>query len=198
MKTESLGTKYDQIAERWEDRHKDSGYGVDYVVRAIHRVKIRKSALDVGCGSGGEIIKTILAAGFALTAIDVSANMLDLARRKHPSVTFVNDDFLIWESDVTFNLIVAWDSIFHAPRNQQSILVNKLCRYLAPGGILIFTAGGFDSEVSGVMDGITFNYGSLSYLEYLDIINTSNCDILTMERDQPRHMVFICKKEEID
>lgn len=196
MEATELEKNYDEIAEWWEGNHKDSRYGVEYVERAIRRVKSKGNALDVGCGSGGQIMDTILTSGFSLTALDISEGMISIARSKHPAACFVKTDFVAWSHEGTFDLIVAWDRIFHSPRNSQRSVIEKLCSYLSPLGILIFTAGGIDSEVSGEMDGVPFEYGSLSYMEYLDIINNSVCDIVTMEEDQPEHMVFICRKKE--
>jgi len=194
MNAEDLGRNYDKIADWWEGNHKDSSYGVNYVVRAIQKSKTRNKALDVGCGSGGRIIDTILAAGYDLTGIDVSSGMTEIAKSKQPEVTFINADFMTWHSDEEFDLIIAWDSIFHAPRSLQKSVIEKLCLHLAPDGILLFTCGGFDGEVSGEMKGVPFEYGSLSYLEYLEIVKNSDCETVTMERDQPKHMVFICRK----
>ena len=196
MEAIEIGQNYDKIAAWWEQNHKDSQYGVQYVRRAIHQVKNKYSALDVGCGSGGQIIDTILSAGFSLTALDVSQSMIQIAKCKHPTANFVNADFTTWTAETTFDLIVAWDSVFHAPRNLQHLVVQKLCSHLSPLGILIFTAGGISGDIIGEMDGIPFEYGSLSEPEYLNIIEASHCETITVEHDQPKHMVFICKRKD--
>ena len=71
-----------------------------------------------------------------------------------------------------------------------------MCRFLNEGGILLFTAGSEAGEVKGEMEGVSFEYGSLGYWEYLTIIKEMKCKIVLMEEDQfPNgHMVFICKK----
>lgn len=201
MSTEELGSNYNQIADWWEEELKDSKYGIEYVHRAIERSKNKGKALDVGCGSSGRIMNSILASGYDLTGIDVSSRMIEIAAGKHPGVKFINRDFMQWNSSETFDLIVAWDSIFHAPRDLQKPTVEKLCSHLNQDGVLLFTAGGIDGEVTGEMAGVPseysslqFEYGSLHYIDYLQIIEQSNCSIITMEQDQPRHMLFIVRK----
>ena len=197
MDAQTLGKHYTQIADWWEGGIKDSKYGVEYVERAIRRVKNKDKALDVGCGSGGRIIDAILAKGFSLTALDVSEGMINIAKSKHRGVHFVNTDILSWESGDSFDLIVAWDSIFHTPCVQQKPVVEKMCSHLSPGGVLLFTSGDSHGDIVGEdMNGVGFEYGSLHHLEYLRIIEDCGCDFVIMERDQPdpRHVVHICKK----
>jgi len=197
MDAQTLGQHYTQIADWWEGKHKDSKYGVEYVGRAIRRVKDKNKALDVGCGSGGKIIDTIISEGFSLTALDVSEGMISIAKSKHHDVNFVNTDIISWESEDRFDLIVAWDSIFHAPCAQQKPIVEKICRLLSPDGVLLFTGSYSHGDIIGEdMDGVGFEYGSLHYLEYLQIMEDCECDFVIMERDQPdpRHVVYMCKK----
>ncbi len=193
MNAQELGKNYDKIATWWDDTINPT-YGLSYLEKAISLSKRRGKALDVGCGSGGRMIETMLEAGYAITALDVSSAMLDIAASKHPGVTFVHADFMSWRSEEKFDLVVAWDSIFHAPQAEQADVLRKLCSHLAPSGVLIFTGGDVDGEVRGEMRGVSFEYGSISNIARLQIIEDSNCDICTLERDQPKHMVYICRK----
>jgi len=197
MDAQTLGNHYTQIADWWEESIKDSKYGVEYVDRAIRRVKNKGKALDVGCGSGGRIIDTILSEGFSMIALDVSKGMINIAKSKHNDVNFVNTDVLSWESEDSFDLIVAWDSTFHAPSTEQKPIVEKMCSLLAPDGVLLFTGSCDNGDITGEdMNGVGFEYGSLHYLEYLQIMENCECDFIIMERDQPclGHLVYMCKK----
>ncbi|MDF7824980.1 methyltransferase domain-containing protein [Pontiellaceae bacterium B12227] len=197
MDSQTLGEHYSRIAEWWDNGIKDSKYGVEYVERAIQRVQNKGSALDVGCGSGGRIINSILSAGFSLTALDVSEGMIRLAQKKHRDVHFIHTDLLSWKSAERFDLIIAWDSIFHAPCAQQKPIIEKLCGLLSPDGVLLFTGSHTHGDIIGEdMNGVGFEYGSLHYLEYLRIMEQCGCEFIIMERDQPdpRHVVYMCRK----
>jgi len=175
---------------------KGSDYGMTYVRKAMSLTKTNAKVLDIGCGSTGRAIDEALKNGFVITGIDVSAEMIRIAKKKHPDVTFIHDDFIEWHASEYFDLIIAWDSMFHAPRHLQGKITKKMCSLLKEGGILLFTAGTEAGEVSGEMDGVLFEYGSIGYLEYLNIINEMKCKIVLMEEDQfpAGHMVFICQK----
>lgn len=200
MDTQTVGQHYTQIAEWWDKVTKDSKYGVEYVERAIQRVENKNKALDVGCGSGGKIMDTVLESGFCLTALDPSEGMVSIAKRTYRDVHFVNTDILSWESEDRFDLIVAWDSIFHAPCAQQKPILEKMCRHLSPAGVLLFTGSHSHGDIIGEdMNGVGFEYGSLHYFEFLRIIENCGCDFVIMERDQsdPAHVVYMCKKRNL-
>jgi SAM-dependent methyltransferase len=152
--------------------------------------------LDIGCG-GGRLIE-LLKNSHRVTGIDVSVEMIKTAKARHPAVEFIHEDFFEWDSQETFDLIIAWDSVFHAPYELQRPITAKMCDLLSDGGILLFTAGGVDGEISGSMRGVNFEYASLDYREYLKILDEEKCKILLMERDQHPldHIIFICKKLE--
>jgi hypothetical protein len=71
-----------------------------------------------------------------------------------------------------------------------------MCSLLNVDGVLLFTAGSEASEVSGKMEGVLFEYGSIGYREYLNILYEMKCKIILMEEDQypAGHMVFICQR----
>ncbi|MEM8563963.1 MAG: class I SAM-dependent methyltransferase [Pseudomonadota bacterium] len=186
---------YDQICTWYEAVTKDSEYGVAYVVKAIGKDTDRSRALDVGCGVGGAILTQLITSGYKVTALDFSPQMLSIAKRRYPHVHFIGSDFNDWVSDEKFNLVVAWDSLIHTPTAEQRAAITKLCHHLEESGVLIFTGGGVEGDISGEMNGVTFSYGSLSYTECVEIIERCHCEVLAMEKDQEgQHVVYICRK----
>lgn len=196
MKPTDTGRLYDRIASWWDGREGQSTAGVRFVHAAISLAAGRGSALDVGCGSGGRIADALAGAGFRVTGIDVSEAMLERARQRHPDSRFVAGDICEWRPDGRYDLVVAWDSIFHAPHAEQRRVVAKLCDALAAGGAILFTAGGVDGEITGRMRGEEFYYSSLSDEEYLRTLNERGCKCVLMERDQhpEDHVVFVAVK----
>ncbi|MCP4550630.1 MAG: class I SAM-dependent methyltransferase [Bacteroidetes bacterium] len=61
----------------------------------------------------------------------------------NPNVHFIHSDFISWNTEETFDLIIAWDSIFHVPKELQQEATVKMCQFLNPDGILLFTAGSY-------------------------------------------------------
>ena len=93
-------------------------------------------------------------------------------------------------------MIIAWDSIFHVPHGEQRRVVGTLCDALAPGGVLLFTAGGIDGEITGPMCGQSFYYSSLADQDYLKVLTERACRCILLERDQhpDDHIVVIGMK----
>ncbi|MFM9969471.1 MAG: class I SAM-dependent methyltransferase [Burkholderiales bacterium] len=199
MQPFETGHQYDAIAPLWDENRRTSSHVVRFVERAIALCRARRRALDVGCGSGGQMMEKLLAAGFAVTGIDVSTGMLDIAKSRHPSVEFVHDDITEWESTLRFDLILAWDSIFHLPHGSHALVIGKLCSYLSEGGVLLFSAGGIDGKVVGPMHGHEFHYSSLSDTRLIELIKRGGCVPVLMERDQYplHHLAVIGVKAEL-
>jgi hypothetical protein len=122
--------------------------------------------------------------------------MVEYARKRHPHSHFVQADICQWQPQEQYDAIIAWDSIFHVPYAAQRRVVAKLCAALANGGVILFTAGGVDGEISGQMCDLDFYYSSLSEVEYLGIMKAHGCTCILLERDQyPEvHAVFIGAK----
>lgn len=198
MNPNETGNNYNKIAEWWINAQMENPeYGMEYIRKAIKYAKEKSKALDLGCGGTGRTINELLKHDFTPIGMDVSSEMIKLAKLKHPTVCFVHADFISWNIEETFDLIIAWDSIFHAPGELQEKATVKMCRQLNPGGILLFTAGSYKGEASGKMEDVLFEYGTIGYRGYLEVIERMKCKIILMEEDQypAGHMVFICQKE---
>ncbi|CAN5246536.1 hypothetical protein BH23BAC1_BH23BAC1_13370 [soil metagenome] len=119
----------------------NSNFGCSQVERAIKYCKFKKSALDVGCRSGGRIIYLLLQQGFEVTGVDISKEMLVIAQKTHPEVNFYHEDICSFRSGKKYDLIVAWDSLFHLPVQKHQAVLKNLCSMLNHHGILLFTFG---------------------------------------------------------
>ena len=191
-----IGQQYDAIAEWWQDYHQDSDYGVAALERALGFAAKGGRALDVGCGAGGRLIRRLEARGFDVTGVDASAKMIELARRNHPNGRFVQADISDWESRETFDFILAWDSLFHLPLNQQAPVLIKLCTMLADRGILLYSFGDDTGSHRDTWRGQEFHYSSIGVPKNLEILRANGMRLLHLERDQfpEAHVVAIAQK----
>jgi demethylmenaquinone methyltransferase/2-methoxy-6-polyprenyl-1,4-benzoquinol methylase len=90
---------FDRIARRYDRVNTVLSIGTDggWRRRAARETRLRRggSALDVACGSGkltAELTK--LSGGGRVVGLDFSPRMLEIARRDHPGVEFVEGDAL--------------------------------------------------------------------------------------------------------
>lgn len=194
MHPKDTAARYDQIAQWWQIQHQDSLYGIAQLKRAIQFAPKRHLALDVGCGSSGRFIEVLSEHGFQVEGLDISEEMINLAKQLHPNITFYREDICYWQPPKTYSLIVAWDSTFHLPLDSQEPVTKKLCDALEPDGVLMFTCGGGyrPGEVSGTFQGQDFEYSTLGVDAFLKILTEHQCTCRHLEYDQyPENHVYI-------
>lgn len=196
MEPSVLGTKYDKIAQWWHEQHAESSYGVNQLKRAVKFLPHGGKALDVGCGAGGRFVRILQSCDFSVTGLDVSKEMIKLAIENHPEHKFLHQDICSWETEEKFDLIVAWDSIFHLPLAMQKPVVSKLSQLLAKGGILIYTFGNAEGEHTDQWHNDTFYYSSIGINENVQVLLSNGLSVLHLEIDQypEKHVYTIATK----
>ncbi len=187
-----LGTKYDRIAHWWQQHHQHSEYGLHALERALQWLPHTGQALDVGCGAGGRLVHRLVQHGLTVTGLDVSHTMVELARQNHPEQHFLHQDICQWESQDAFDLILAWDSLFHLPLSQHEAVLNKLCRHLKPEGILLYTLGNAAGEHTDTWRNDTFYYSSIGINANVQCLIKAGLTLLHLELDQyPEKHVYL-------
>jgi 2-polyprenyl-3-methyl-5-hydroxy-6-metoxy-1,4-benzoquinol methylase len=198
MNPEDTATRYDRLAQWWQTRHQNSSYGIAQLERAIRFVEKKDLAIDIGCGSSGRFIKVLCEYGFEVEGLDISTEMIALAKQHYPDLTFYQEDVCKWNPTKHYDLIIAWDSTFHLPLAMQEPVMKKLCNALNPDGILMFTCGGGSrqSKVSGSFQGQNFEYSTLGVDAFLKILRENHCTCVHLEYDQyPENHVYIVVKK---
>ena len=131
---------FDRLAPDWDAEMIRN----DEIVRTIldnARVTEGKDVLDVACGTG-VLIPDYLGRGAAsVTAIDISANMAEIARRKFPqeNVTVLCGDVEETDFGRDFDCIVVYNAFPHFP--DPARLIRRLASLLKPGGTLTVAHG---------------------------------------------------------
>lgn len=202
MSTYETGSQYNQIADKFE-QNRSSNYGLDFTRRFCDLLSAHKNEqsplkiLDIGCGTGIPLTKQLVKSGFQVKGVDISTEMIEKARRNVPEATFIIGDIISLEIDRKFDGILAWDSLFHLPLENQEKTLRKIIRMLNNDGILMFTAGGQAGELVSSMFDTEFYYSSLSEEHYERILIEEECEILFNEIDDSRnkgHRVICCRK----
>ncbi|MCG7587735.1 class I SAM-dependent methyltransferase [Photobacterium sp. OFAV2-7] len=186
MKPTEIGKAYNQITHLWESNDFDINNGIEQHKRAITFTKGRGHALDIGCGCTGRFIELLLSEGFSPSGIDVSAEMLDIARKRQPNINFVQADICEYSLDEKYDFITAWDSIWHIPLAEQRNVLIKIVASLNVGGVFIFSFGGTAKEGSHTDSfmGPEVYYSSLGTNSFLQLFIELGCVIRHLEFDQ--------------
>lgn len=198
MNPKDVGKAYDQITHLWERAGFNRDNGMSAHQRAIAFVKHRGKALDVGCGCTGRFIDLLQNEGFSPEGVDVSAQMIRLARKRHPDVCFHHQDICEWPIQDQYDFITAWDSLWHLPLEQQEIVLTKLVSSLNSGGVLIFSFGGTEEEGEHTDDtmGPQVYYSTLGTNGFLKLLMGLGCICRHLEYDQypELHTYLIAQK----
>lgn len=112
--------------------------------------------IDFGCGPGF-YAERFARAGAEVTAVDFSVRSIEYARKsaaeKQLSIDYVLQDYLMYETDKTFDLILLVQRDYTAlPPEKRKCLLDKFHSLLAPGGAVlldVFSELTFEAAVEG-------------------------------------------------
>jgi RimJ/RimL family protein N-acetyltransferase len=126
--------------------------------------------------------------------------MVALARDRHPDARLFHADICRWELPRAYDLIVAWDSVWHVPLDRQAAVLAKLCRGLSAGGVIVFTTGGTDApdERRDSHMGPPMYHATLGIPKTLHVLAEAGCVCRHLEYDQypEAHVCLIAQKPE--
>ncbi|MGW3076244.1 class I SAM-dependent methyltransferase [Kitasatospora sp. NPDC001132] len=118
---------------------------------------------DLGCGPG-RVTAYLEGLGLSAFGVDVSGEMVALARRAYPQLRFVQGSMDALDvPEGTLGGILAWYSVHHTPADQLPVLFAEFHRVLAPGGHLLLGGHAGDVRLNHAQA-----YGhAVSYASYL-------------------------------
>jgi SAM-dependent methyltransferase len=193
MTPQETGAAYDRIAD-WLDGAAPPEHGRPYLETLMELLPPGGHVLELGCG-GGRWSEPLLENGFAVTGVDVSARLLESARKRCPRGEWVLADASEFVPSHPFDGILCWDSLFHLPHAKLAPLLRRLPAMLRPGGILLYTGGDVDGVIEGSMQGVRFTYAALSEPDTRRLLTGGGFDILRCGHDQPgeHHLVILAR-----
>ncbi|MDP4720528.1 MAG: class I SAM-dependent methyltransferase [Akkermansiaceae bacterium] len=202
MKPHETAASYDALAHHWNGDDFNRENGIIQHQRALRFSSGSGHAIDVGCGSSGRIIGLLQEAGFTAEGLDISEGMLELARARHPDVTFHHSDVVTWSFPRKYDFISAWDSVWHVPLEHQEAVLRKLCNALAQHGVMIFASGGVDAPEDGSNPFLEqpLYHAALGIPKILEVIMQEGCICRHLEYDQAhdddvgKHLYLIIQK----
>ena len=131
---------YDAIADRYAEWAASfETPAAAWVEKLLQRLPERSRVLDLGCGGGGPTTLA-LAARHDVLGVDISEGQLERARRLVPEARFLRADAteVAFEPE-SFDAVVSLFMFGHVPRAKQRPLLERICGWLAPGGLLLAT-----------------------------------------------------------
>lgn len=127
---DAIGASYDEVFP-----HKDGQVHLGELL--LERLRPAAKVLDVGCGTGLPTARQLTDAGCAVTGVDISPVMLELARANAPAATFVRSDAVDLGAQLgQFDAVVAFFSLLMLPRAQLVPTLRRMRERLRPVGWL--------------------------------------------------------------
>ncbi|KAI1760515.1 methyltransferase domain-containing protein [Hypoxylon sp. FL1150] len=167
---ERLKASYDNIApeyNEWTVRHHAQRLAyLEKVLTPLLAASDPSSrqlrVLELGCGSGVPVTEKLLShANVHVTANDISTAQIELARAhllERAELADAEQRLVLVEGDMTklafpdgsLDAVVAFYSVIHLPREEQTEMVGKIARWLRPGGYFLanFARGEAESIVT--------------------------------------------------
>ncbi|MFW6040842.1 MAG: class I SAM-dependent DNA methyltransferase [Thermoplasmatota archaeon] len=146
---------YDEIAEEYCNKTSKKGdreFQKKMLDRTLNMLPPKPRIIDIGCGDGRDT-HYLFEKGADVVGIDLSRNMVRLARRKYPNCTILHMDMreTIFPEN-TFHGAWASASIINLPKSYLSKVESEVYRIIEPGGIFAFSFKigedeGFESNV---------------------------------------------------
>jgi SAM-dependent methyltransferase len=185
---------YRRHATAWDSRRGRTLFERPWLDRFLARLPTGGSILDLGCGGGDPMAGYVLDRGFAVTGIDTSPPLLDLARRRFAAGEWIAADMRGLDLGRRFDGILAWDSFFHLDHDDQRAMFEVFRRHAAPGAALMFTSGPSHGIAMGTFEGEPLYHASLAPGEYRKMLRTAGFAVVDFRAEDPecgRHTVWL-------
>ncbi len=139
---EQVRAFYDAVAHEYADNFADEldGKPMDRALLERFAADVRGAGpvYDLGCGAGGQTTAFLHARGVDVRGMDLSAQSMAEAARRHPHIRFRTGDMLALPlKDGAVAGIVAFYSIVHFAPDQLRTAMGEMGRVLRPGAPLL-------------------------------------------------------------
>ncbi|AMJ64817.1 class I SAM-dependent methyltransferase [Hymenobacter sp. PAMC 26628] len=166
-----------------------NGAGTSSVRDWVRTLSSGSTVLDIGCGTGVPISKTLIEEGMTVYGIDASPTLVNAFQKNFPSSPIACESV---EDSSFFNLgfdaIVAWGLLFLLSKESQVLVIQKAATALRTGGKLLFTAPSQNAEWKDVMTGQQSL--SLGTAKYKEVLATAGLSLLEEFEDEGGNHYF--------
>jgi SAM-dependent methyltransferase len=140
--TELVRRGYDAVSHYYRRDEDNPAEYAPWLTTLQRRLPASGSILDLGCGCGIPVAKTLTDNGHQVTGVDLSEVQINRARHLVPQATFLHADATQTSfPDRAFDAVVCLYALIHMPLDAQPQLIGRIATWLRPGGLLLATTG---------------------------------------------------------
>ncbi|WP_245542196.1 class I SAM-dependent methyltransferase [Rubellimicrobium thermophilum] len=181
MNPDDVIPTYDREGPAWaatRDRRLTERPWLDRALMLAPRHAGRRRVLDLGCGAGRPIGEYLLDRNCILTGVDASRPMIELFARVVPRATALHADMRGLRLGEEFDLILAWDSLFHLTPEAQREMGATFAAHASPRAVLLFTTGPKAGVAIGRIGRSDLYHASLDPDEYRTLLDEAGFEVL--------------------
>jgi SAM-dependent methyltransferase len=196
---EQIIALYERHAHAWDgDRGRSLGLEKLWLDRFTALLPQGASILDLGCGSGEPIARYLIEHGFDVAGVDTSPTLISLCRTRFPEREWLVADMRSLSLGRRFQGLIAWDSFFHLPHDDQRCMLPIFREHLALGAALLLTTGPSHGEAIGSYNGEPLYHASLAEAEYRSLLDTNGFAVVRHVVEDPdcgHHTVWLALRQ---
>ena len=143
MDKNQIITFFDAMAEGWDSNQERNEKAIDFIL-TNGGIGEGVSVLDVACGTG-ILFPDYLNRGAKVTGVDISSEMLRVAREKFPDIKVICADAETYNFEDKYDAVMIYNAFPHFPEPQK--LLTNLSKALKCGGRLTVAHGLSEEEL---------------------------------------------------
>jgi len=176
---------YERHACAWDSDRGRSLFERDWLDRFRAVAGDGASILDLGCGAGEPMAAYLIGCGHAITGVDSSPTLIDIAAARFPAHTWIVGDMRRLDLGTRFGGILAWDSFFHLSHEDQRAMFPIFRAHAASGAALMLTSGPRDGEAIGRYQGEPLYHASLDSAVYEALLHANGFEVVLHMVEDP-------------
>ena len=169
---------YNKIAKDYHKWRISSG-DTKLLKKFVKILPKKSKVLDAGCGAGVPVARFLTESKLDVTGIDISKNMIKLARENVSTARFLKMDMTkITFKPNSFDGIVSFYAIIHIPREKHKKVIKNFYKVLKPGGLALLCMGNDDWESIEMYKGTKMFWSQYAPEKTLKIIQNGGFNII--------------------
>ena len=149
--------------------------------------------LEIGCGDGIPITRTLIHEGLNVYAVDASPKMVSAFRRNFPETPVICEAAeQLHDFDQGFDAAIAWGLMFLLAPEKQKIVIQNISNALNYGGRFLFTSPRKAVTWTDIRTGR--KSVSLGAIKYQSLLSSANLSLVAEYDDEGSNHYFEAEK----
>lgn len=168
---------YDRIGGRYTE---ERGRIVNWceVKAFVSQLPAQAHVLDAGSGTGIPIAEYLTKSGFEVVGIDISKEMLSVARKNVPGATFQQMNMAAIDlPSESFDGVISCYAIIHNPKESHADILESFYRILKPGGVMLISVASWEWEEFADYMGVDMFWSHYDPAKTKSLITNAGFDI---------------------